>query len=168
MKRGAVLKKYTWNRLIFDAGLNMLKTLLFVVAFIMCLKFAISTYLGVVFGQEIIIVFGMFLAISIAVYDFISNITSKLIKKIHENFDRNEAIEILEKNKLNVGMLLTDLPKDASGNELNECIEAYMTLRNQDLTFVLVNSENVTTSRLYFLGEKGKRDYNKYKLIVDR
>lgn len=166
--KGAVVKKNTWNRLIFDAGLNILKNLLFVVAFVMCLEFAISTYLGVIVGQKIIIIFGIFLALSIEVYDLITSITSKLIYKIHEDFDRNEAIEILEKNQLSVGMLLSDLPKDSNGNELRECVDAYMTLINQKLPFVLVNSENVAISRLYFLGKQGKHDYNKYKLIVER
>ena len=162
------MKKKSWNRLIFNSGLNILKTLLFVVAFVMCFNFAISKYLGVIVGQEILIIFGIFLAFSIVVYDLVSNITSKLINKIHEDNDRKEAIEILEKNSLRVGMLITDLPKDSSGNELSECVDAFMTLKSQNLTFVLVNSENIATSRLYFLGKQGNRDYNKYKLIVER
>lgn len=162
------MKRFTWNRFIFDAGLNILKILLFVVAFVMCLKFAISTYLGVSLEQEITIIFGMFLAFSIIVYDSISNVTTRLINRIHEDFDQNEAIEILEKNRLSVGLLLTDLPKDSNGNELKDCIEAYLTLKNQRLPFVLVDSDHVTTTRLYFLGKRGKRDYNKYKLIVER
>lgn len=162
------MKKFTWNRLIFDAGLNILKVLLFVVAFVMCLKFAISTYLGVIFGQEIIVIFGVFLALSIVIYDSISNLTSKLINKIHEDFDRDEAIEILEKNRLSVGLLIPNLPKDSNGNELKDCAQAYLTLKNQKLPFVFVNSDNVTTTRLCFLGKRGGRDHNKYKLIVER
>lgn len=61
------MKRFTWNRFIFDAGLNILKILMFVVGFVMCLKFAISTYLGVSLEQEITIIFGMFLAFSIIV-----------------------------------------------------------------------------------------------------
>ena len=95
------MKKFTWNRVIFDAGLNILKILLFVVALVLFLEFTISKYLGVVFSQEILVISGMFLALIIIIYDFISNITSKLISKIHYDLDQNEAIEILEKNKLN-------------------------------------------------------------------
>lgn len=162
------MKKFTWNRVIFDAGLNILKILLFVVALVLFLEFTISKYLGVVFSQEILVISGMFLALIIIIYDFISNITSKLISKIHYDLDQNEAIEILEKNKLNVGLLLTDLPKDSNNNELKDCIEAYLTLKSQKLPFVLINSDKVSTSRLYFLGQRGKLDHNKYKLILER
>lgn len=162
------MKKFTWNRMIFDLGLNILKILLFVVVLSIFIKFTISEYLGVIFNQEITIILGMSLALIILIYEFISNITSRLVNKIHYNLDRNEAIEILEKNKLSVGLLLTDLPKDAENNELRDCIDAYQTLKNQNLTFVLINSHNVCTSRLYFLGQRGKNDYNKYKLIIKR
>lgn len=162
------MKKFTLNRIIFDAGLNILKNLLFVVASVIFIKFIISEYLGVNFNQEITIILGMFLAFIIVIYEFISNIISRLVSKIHYDLDRSEAIAILEKNKLSVGLLLTDLPKDSENNELRDCIDAYQTLKNQNSTFVLINSDNVATSQLYFLGQRGKNDYNKYKLIIKR
>lgn len=162
------MKKFTWNRIIFDAGLNILKILIFVVALVIFIKFIISEYLGVIFSQEITVIAGMFLSLVVIVYEFISTVISKLIKKIHYNLDQSEAIEILEKHQLSVGLLLTDLPKDQENKEFKDCIEAYLTLKNQNLPFVLINSENVSSSRLYFLGQRGKRDYNKYKLIIKR
>lgn len=162
------MKKFTWNRIIFDAGLNILKILLFVVALVLFLEFTISKYLGVVFSQEILVISGMFLAFAIVIYEIISIYISRLINKIHYDLDRREAISTLEKHQLNVGFLLTDLPKDQKNNELKDCIEAYLTLEKQNLPFVLINSDNVATSRLYFLGQRGKLDHNKYKLILER
>ena len=62
----------------------------------------------------------------------------------------------------------TNLIKDSNNNELKDCIEAYLTLKSQKLPFVLINSDKVSTSRLYFLGQRGKLDHNKYKLILER
>lgn len=162
------MKKLTRNRKAFDTGINILKILLFVVALVATAKFILGESLGVRLSNENTIFMGVFFGFVIVIYEFISNFTKNIVNKIHYEIDRSEAISTLEKHDLNVGMLLTDLPKDSKNNELRDCIEAYMTLKNQNLPFVLIDSDNESTSRLYFLGKRGKQDFNKYKLIIRR
>lgn len=162
------MKKFTWDRAIFYVGLHLLKLLLFIVALVVLINFIMSEYLEIIFSPEISLLVGMFLAIAIVAYELISYFTSKLISKIHYGLDQKEAIEIFEKYKLDVGFIFTDIPKDENNKYLKDCIEAYATLNNQKLPFVLINSDNESTARLYFLGKRGKCDNNKYKLIIER
>ncbi|MDA4623082.1 hypothetical protein NY744_14955 [Enterobacter hormaechei] len=140
--------------------------MIFVVALVIFIKFIISEYLGVIFSKEITVFAGMFLALAILVYEIISICISRLINKIHYDADQREAIETFEKHQLNVGFIVADLPKDQKNNELKDCVEAYITLAKQNLPFVLINSDNVSTSGIYFSGQRGKRDHNKYKIII--
>ncbi|MDF9176634.1 hypothetical protein, partial [Enterobacter hormaechei] len=124
--------------------------MIFVVALVIFIKFIISEYLGVIFSKEITVFAGMFLALAILVYEIISICISRLINKIHYDADQREAIETFEKHQLNVGFIVADLPKDQKNNELKDCVEAYITLAKQNLPFVLINSDNVSTSGIYF------------------
>lgn len=162
------MKKYSLNRLIFNEGLNILKILLFVVLVVFIFKYCLYTYLRIDLSEEMTLFFGMFITLSIVVYDYISATTSKLFKKIYEEFDRKEAIKILEANQLKVGLILSDLPLDLNNSEKRECVEAYITLKNQNSQLVLVNPENEVNARLYFLGKYADKDHNKYKLILKR
>ncbi|HAV6258193.1 TPA: hypothetical protein JI319_16870, partial [Acinetobacter baumannii] len=97
--------------------------------------------------------FGIFMTLLIVIYDYISGIINKLSNKLQEETDRKEAIKILEANQLKVGLILSELPLDLNNLEKRECVEAYITLKDQNSQFVLVNSDNEVNARLYFLGK---------------
>lgn len=92
--------------------------------------------------------------------NYLINFKKRLIEK--------EAIKILEANQLKVGLILSELPLDLNNLEKRECVEAYITLKDQNSQFVLVNSDNEVNARLYFLGKYADKDHNKYKLILKR
>ncbi|HHP4654043.1 TPA: hypothetical protein ACSBY0_002091 [Acinetobacter baumannii] len=160
------MKKNSLNRIIFNEGLNTLKILVFVVFVVYILKYFLNVYLGVVLSGEMARFFGIFMTLLIVIYDYISGIINKLSNKLQEETDRKEAIKILEANQLKVGLILSELPLDLNNLEKRECVEAYITLKDQNSQFVLVNSDNEVNARLYFLGKYA--DHNKYKLILKR
>ncbi|MGQ1258769.1 hypothetical protein [Acinetobacter baumannii] len=162
------MKKNSLNRYIFNEGLHTLKVIIFVVLFIELLKVTVKAYLGIELTSEISIVIGLTLVVSLVIYDYLSRLTNKLKIKIHEQIDRNEAIKILEKHNFKVGLVIDNLQTNSEDNNSKECFSAYATLINQNMPVVLVNTDNEIHAKVFYVGEQGKVDHNKYKLILKR
>ena len=160
--------KSSWNRKIFNSGIHFLKVLLFVIFEVLIIRFIASSYLNINLTHEMSVMLGMLLLIGTIIFEYINSMSDRMLNSLHNDSDRKEAIEILESHKLKVAILFTDLPKDTSNNEIRECVDAFITLKNQNIPFVLVNSEDQVTSRIYYLGEHGKHNHNKYELILKR
>lgn len=162
------MKHFGYSRLIFNTGVDVLKILLFTVAVMMVFKFTAKEHFSTTFSDQVLIIYGLIFSFVLVLYDFISQIAQKLVGKVHQNVDENEAISILEKHGMKVGILLTDLPRDQNKTELVECVNAFVALKNQQRPFVFINDKNEISGRVFLLGAHGRADHNKYKLMVQR
>ncbi len=102
------MKHFGYSRLIFNTGVNVLKVLLFTVAVMMAFKFIAKEHFSTTFPDQALIIYGLIFSFVLVLYEFISQISQKLMGKVHQSVDEDEAISVLEKHGMKVGILLTD------------------------------------------------------------
>lgn len=154
------------QKIVFSIGVSLLKVLAFTLVMLCVFKILAAYFFEIHFSDEQAVILGLFFLFALVAYDYLSAKFEKLMQDLNTSADQKEAINVFERHGLKVALLRTDLPKDSNYDEDRECIQAYATLQHQQIPFVLIKPNNDLSGKLYFLGESGKNNHNKYSFTL--